>query len=84
MAGGQDGRKEVLARVRRCYPRQRAQGAVLAVSGQSGGHLRRVSIYTALDLPLTLRNSVLPQFGHGLSVDAAVLSSWVASHLEHT
>jgi hypothetical protein len=46
--------------------------AVLAVSGQSGGHLRRVSIYTALDLPLSLRNSVLPQFGHGLSVDAAV------------
>jgi hypothetical protein len=40
--------------------------------------------YAALDLPRTLRNKVLPQFGQTLSVDAAVFSSWVASQLEHT
>jgi hypothetical protein len=39
--------------------------------------------YAALDLPLTLRNNVLPQFGQALRVEAAVFSSWVASHLEH-
>jgi hypothetical protein len=39
--------------------------------------------YAALDLPLTVRNKVLPQFGQALRVEAAVFSSWVASHLEH-
>jgi len=43
-----------------------------------------LSSYAALDLPLTLRNNLLPQFGQALRVEAAVFSSWVASHLEHT
>jgi hypothetical protein len=42
-----------------------------------------LSSYAALDLPLALRNNVLPQFGQILRVEAAVFSSWVASHLEH-
>jgi hypothetical protein len=43
-----------------------------------------LSSYAVLDLPLALRNNVLPQFGQALRVEAAVFSSWVASHLEHT
>jgi hypothetical protein len=48
-----------------------------AVSGFSTSGL---SSYAALDL----RNNLLPQFGQALSVEAAVFSSCVASHLEHT
>jgi hypothetical protein len=59
-----------------------AEGSRLSWS--SGLQLRRLSSYAALDLPLTLRNNLLPQFGQALRVEAAVFSSWVASHLEHT
>jgi len=55
----------------------------IRLSWSSGLHLRRLLSYAALDLPLTLRNNVLPQFGQALRVEAAVFSSWVASHLEH-
>jgi hypothetical protein len=52
-----------------------------AISGLS---LRGVSSYAALDLPLTLRNNVPPQFGQTLRVEAALFISWAAPHLEHT
>jgi hypothetical protein len=39
------------------------------LSWPSGLHLRGSLSYAALDLPLTLRNNVLPQFGQALSVD---------------
>jgi hypothetical protein len=55
----------------------------IRLSWSSGLHLRRLLSYAALDLPLTLRNNVLPQFGQALRAEAAVFSSWVASHLEH-
>jgi hypothetical protein len=40
--------------------------------------------YAAVDLPLSFRNNLPPQFGQALRVEAAVLSTCVAPHLEHT
>jgi hypothetical protein len=62
----------------------RAFAEGIRLSWSSGLHLRRLLSYAALDLPVTLRNNVLPQFGQALRAEAADFSSWVASHLEHT
>jgi hypothetical protein len=41
----------------------RAFAEGIRLSWSSGLHLRRLLSYAALDLPVTLRNNVLPQFG---------------------
>jgi hypothetical protein len=80
---GATGRPAPAARERSRRESSREQGCVRIRLGAIGP-LRRVSSYAALDLPPALRNNVPPQLGQSLSVDAALFSSWVAPHLEHT